>query len=307
MGGISLLLNLKKKIGGFSSRFGVGIIYGSRVVFATRLKNGEIQTFTRDTSSCSKFSKIPFFRSLLVFRQIILIFLLGRKNLRKLAKKDLIDLHRGKRILQGLLFLLLYIGFFILFDLLIANFIPLIRWTILVCALLLLIRLFFYLVLGDQSLKYHGAEHKVINTFLSGDPLILQTAKRHSRLAFRCGTTLATFFILLELLTPEKIYLLFMHLFGDYMGLILVSFLILGFAYESLSILSRKKAHKYLSWLKIPISKMQLFTTREPSIKELEVALSAIQEAVGRQEPFIYSFNDFIYPDPPDHQRGYPK
>ena len=75
----------------------------------------------------------------------------------------------------------------------------------------------------------------------------------------------------------------------------------------SLSILSRQKAHKYLSWLKAPISKMQLLTTREPSIKELEVALSAIQEAVGRQEPFIYSFNDFIFPDPPDPQRDYHK
>jgi len=294
-----LASNLKKKIGGFSSRFGVGIIYGSRVSFATRLKNGEIQTFSQDTSSCSKFSRIPFFRSLLVFRQIILIFLLGRKNLKKLAKKDLIDLHRGKRILQGLLFLVLYLGFFMYIEPLIFNFIPVLRWTIIFCALLLLIRLFFYLVLGDQSLKYHGAEHKVINTFLSGDPLIIQAAQRHSRLAFRCGTTLATFFILLELFIPEKIYLLFMHLFGDYMGMLIVSFVILGFAYETLSILSRKKAHKYLSWLKTPISKMQLLTTREPSIKELEVALSAIQEAIGSHEPFIYSYNDFIFPDPP--------
>ena len=125
------------------------------------------------------------------------------------------------------------------------------------------------------------------------------TAHHHSRLAFRCGTTLATFFILLELIIPEKIYLLFMDLFGDYMGLFFISFIILGFAYETLSILSRQKAGKYLSWLKTPISKMQLLTTREPSIKELEVALAAIQEAVGRQEPFIFNFNNFIFPDPP--------
>ena len=66
----------QKKIGGVSSRFGVGIIYGSRISFATRLKNGEISTFSREIPPCPKFSKIPLLRSLLVFRQIFLIFFL---------------------------------------------------------------------------------------------------------------------------------------------------------------------------------------------------------------------------------------
>jgi len=284
-------MNPPRRIGGVSSRFGVGILYGSRISFATRLKNGEMATFSQDTSNCSRLYKIPFLRSLLVFRQIILVFFLARRNLVNLARQNLVDLDRRRRIPQGILFLILYIAFITFIEPLLGNLTPLLRWIILPLSLLLLIRLFFYLVLGDQSLKYHGAEHKVINTFLSGDPLVLPAAQHHSRFAFRCGTTLATLFFLLEILIPESVYLFLEHRFGSTAGLLILFFLILGFAYEILTILSRQGTRKWLNLLSFPITKMQLLTTREPSFEELEVALTAIREAVGWQSPLS---NDFL-------------
>ncbi|MEW5802838.1 MAG: DUF1385 domain-containing protein [bacterium] len=282
----------RKRIGGVSSRFGVGILYDSRISFSTRLKNGQIATFSQDTSNCSGIYRVPFLRSLLVFRQVILIFLLARRNLVKLAKEGLVDLQRGKRLIHGILFLVLYFGFFTFVEPYLNDLVPVLRWIIFVGALILLIRSFFYLVLGDQSLKYHGAEHKVINTFLAGDNLVIPATQRYSRFAFRCGTTLATLFILLELLIPESAYQALSQHFGPTAGVFLVFFLLLGLAYETLAILSKKEPGKVLSLFTILISKMQLLTTREPSSKELEVALSAIREAVGWHPS---SVDDYIF------------
>ena len=271
----------KTRIGGVSSRFGVGILYGSRISFATRLKNGEIAVFSQDISSRSALYRIPFLRSLMVFRQLFLVFFLARKNLVRLSKDGLVDLQRGRRLIGTLLFVALYItaSYFVLP--LIDNLTPLLRAVIFILLLMVLIRLFFSLVLGDQSLKYHGAEHKVINTFLAGDSLTLPAALRSSRFAFRCGTTLATFFILLELLIPDTAYQFLVDHLGSTLGVCIFFFLILGLAYELLSIFSRKKSGTWLRFFAAPVSKMQLLTTREPSVKELEVALSAIRAAVG--------------------------
>ncbi len=287
---------LPPRIGGVSTRFGIGILYGSRISFATRLKNGEIAIFSKDTTQQSIIQKVPFLRSILVFRQIILVFLLARKNLIQLAKKDLINLQRGKRLIHGLVFISLYIGFFAFLDPALLNLTPILRTIILILSIVILIRLFFFLVLGDQSLKYHGAEHKVINTFLAGDALTLNAAQNHTRFAFRCGTTLATFFILVELFIPEKVYAFFIHIFGSTVGFLIIFFLILGFAYETLTILSKKGSNKLFSLLAAPILKMQLLTTREPSINELEVGLSAIRSAVGWQPPLS---EDFIFSEYP--------
>ncbi|MEW6381980.1 MAG: DUF1385 domain-containing protein [bacterium] len=285
------------RIGGVSSRFGVGILYGSRISFATRLNNGEIATFSQDTSSRSSIYRIPFLRSLMVFRQLLLVFLLARRNLVRLSKEGLVDLQRGKRLIHGLLFLAFYLSFSYYVLPLLDNLAPVLQVGIFVVILILLIRLFFFLVLGDRSLKYHGAEHKVINTFLAGDNLILPAAMRHPRFAFRCGTTLATFFILLELLIPESAYRIFINQFGSTMGVVIFFFLLLGLAYEILSVLSRRGSGKWLSFLTTPVSKMQILTTREPSLRELEVALSAIREAVGWRPPL----SDPVFFDIPDN------
>lgn len=282
-------VNPRKRIGGVSSRFGVGILYESRISFATRLKNGQIATFSQDTSNRSAIYRVPFLRSLLVFRQLLLIFLLSRKNLVSLAKEGLIDLHRGKRLIHGILFLGIYFGFFTFVEPLLDGLAPVLRWSILIGILILLIRAFFYLVLGDKSLKYHGAEHKVINTYLAGDNLVLPNAQHHTRFAFRCGTTLATFFIFLELLIPDTVYQTFIN--DSIVGTILLFFLILGLAYETLTILSKKEHGKGFSFFTSLISRMQILTTREPSSEELEVALSAIREAVGWHPP---SMDDYI-------------
>lgn len=271
----------QKKIGGVSTRFGVGILYGSRISFATRLKNGRIMAFSQDVSEQSRIYKIPFLRSLMIFRQLILVFLLARRNLVHLAKENLIDLQRKKRLFHGFLFIFLYVGFFFMLDPLLTELVPVLQWIILVLAFFIMIRLFFYLVLGLQSLKYHGAEHKVINTFLSGAPLTLHAAQQHSRFAFRCGTTLATFFILLQFIIPENFYYLFFSFFGSTGGSLVIFFLVLGFAYETLSILSKQRKNKLLSWLTSLLCKMQVLTTQEPSLAELEVALLAIREAVN--------------------------
>ncbi|MGA1824925.1 MAG: DUF1385 domain-containing protein [bacterium] len=272
----------KPKIGGVSGRFGVGILYGSKVAFAVRLNNGEIQVFSQIIPPPKwKIFRLPFIRSLMVFRQIFLVFQLSRTNLRKLSKQGLIDLQIKKRIFHALIFLSIYIGsfYFLLPYIFQSNYI--IQIVLYIVLFIIFIQLFFYLIMGAQCLKYHGAEHKVINTFFDHKSLTLENAQQHSRLAFRCGTTLAAFLIVLSAIIPDSAYETVARLCGSFGCELLLFIFILGTAYELIEIFSRpsisSKCNSFLS----PISKLQYLTTREPSIAELEVALAAIQEAVG--------------------------
>ena len=52
-----------------------------------------------------------------------------------------------------------------------------------------------------STLQFHGAEHKVINTYLEGLELNFQNVKKASRISRWCGTELMVFFFILFVLT----------------------------------------------------------------------------------------------------------
>ncbi|MCQ4924980.1 DUF1385 domain-containing protein [Tissierella carlieri] len=47
--------------------------------------------------------------------------------------------------------------------------------------------------------KYHGAEHKVFNAYLNNKELTIENVKKESRISADCGSNLAVFFILINL------------------------------------------------------------------------------------------------------------
>ena len=270
------------KIGGVSGRFGVGILFGSKVAFAVRLTNGEIRVFSQIIPPLkSKIFKLPFIRALLVFRQIFLVFRLSRYNLKKLSREGLINLKLRKRIFNAILFIILYIGSIDYLVPIFYKFNAIIRILLFISFFIIFIRLFFLLIMSDQCLKYHGAEHKVINTFLAHESLTLPNVKKHSRLAFRCGTTLATFLILISIIIPESMYNYMANLCGSLGCEVFIFIFILGIAYEILELFSRPWINKRITSFLQPLNILQYLTTREPSLEELKVSLAAIQEAVG--------------------------
>ncbi len=57
----------------------------------------------------------------------------------------------------------------------------------------------------QRVFQYHGAEHKVINCYESGDQLTIENIKKHSRIHARCGTN----FLLIVLFTSVFIFSFF--------------------------------------------------------------------------------------------------
>ncbi|MGA1869044.1 MAG: DUF1385 domain-containing protein [bacterium] len=279
----------KPKIGGVSGRFGIGILFGPKVAFAVRLNNGQIRVFSKIIPPPKlKLFKLPFIRSLMVFRQIFLVFNLSRTNLRQLSKNGLIDLQIKKRIFHGLIFLFL-ISLFYLFAPALYTFNFFIRTPLFIIIYILFLQLFFYLIMGAQCLKYHGAEHKVINTFFKHESLTFDNAEKNSRFAFRCGTTLAALLILLTAIIPYSTYDTLGNACGSFGCELLIFILILGIAYEIIEIFSRPSITEKFSPFLSFISQLQYLTTREPSREELEVGLAAIHEAMGLWDQRLFS------------------
>lgn len=126
----------------------------------------------------------------------------------------------------------------------------------------------------QRVFQYHGAEHKVINNFESGEELTVENARKYSRLHPRCGTSF--------LLIVMVIMILVFGFLGK-PGLIvrIVSRVVLlpviaGISYEVL-----KLSAKYCNTLPMriiiaPGMWLQKLTTREADDSQLEVAIQAL-------------------------------
>lgn len=133
--------------------------------------------------------------------------------------------------------------------------------------------------------EYHGAEHKTINAFEAGDPLAVESVRRHTTLHYRCGSS----FILLVLLTSILVFSLvtaagrpaFLERFLIHLAILP---LVAGVSYELIRYASRKGSFFLARWLASPGLLVQKLTTREPDDSELEVAIRALEEVLGGTE-----------------------
>lgn len=125
---------------------------------------------------------------------------------------------------------------------------------------------------------YHGAEHKVIHTYESGEDITVENCKKHSNLHPRCGTAFLFLVLILKILifsfvqTPE--------LWLRITSRILLLPVIAGIAYELIKFSGRNSHNRFVSYLVKPGLWLQKLTTREPDDKQLEVAVTAIKAAM---------------------------
>ncbi len=127
--------------------------------------------------------------------------------------------------------------------------------------------------------QYHGAEHKAVACYEAGLALTPENAKKHSACHPRCGTS----FILIVLFLSIIFYLLIPLSFGFWAKLgirILFLPLIAGIAYEWIKY-SGKHMNKWYSKILIaPGLLIQRLTTRNPTKKQLEVAIRALKAVI---------------------------
>lgn len=138
----------------------------------------------------------------------------------------------------------------------------------------------------QRLFMYHGAEHRTINCIEHGEELTPENAAKYSRFHKRCGTS----FLFIVMFVSIAFFLLFFQIFPiESMVLkvvcrILMVPLIAGVSYEII-----QWAGRHDSGLVCLVSKpgfwMQKFTTKEPDLEMLEVAIASIEA--------IYDWREF--------------
>ena len=146
---------------------------------------------------------------------------------------------------------------------------------------LIRIGLFFAYIIGisfmpqiREVFKYHGAEHKAINTLEAGLPLTVENALQASRIHPRCGTSFifVVFFVdlIVCLFLPRPVWYLrvLLHL------AILPP--VAGLAYEIIKLAGSYRRNPLVMAAFAPGMSTQYLTTREPDAPQVEIALAAL-------------------------------
>lgn len=143
--------------------------------------------------------------------------------------------------------------------------------------------------LMKRVFQYHGAEHKVINTFESDAALTVENVKQHSRLHYRCGSS----FILFTAIIGIIIYFFLPTdpLWERLLYRILLIPIVLGIAFETLQFTNKLRNIPVLRYLGYPGLWLQLLTTKEPTEEQIEVAIRSFEEMKRREEE-IESFQE---------------
>ena len=121
--------------------------------------------------------------------------------------------------------------------------------------------------------EYHGAEHKTIFCYESGEELTIENTRKFSRLHPRCGTS----FLLIVMVVS---IILFSFISVDHillrLGLrLLLLPVVAGLSYEVIKLAGRSKS-KCMRLVSLPGMWLQKITTREPDDSQLEVAIASL-------------------------------
>ncbi len=142
-----------------------------------------------------------------------------------------------------------------------------------------------------RTFMYHGAEHKSIACFESGEELTPENAMKHKRFHPRCGTSFMFFMILLGIFAGLIIKQLIPGLnVLAYSGIrILILPLLMGIGYEVI-MLAGKHDNVVTRTISAPGLWVQRITTKEPTLDMLEVAITSIKCALRDEFPEFEKF-----------------
>ncbi len=129
--------------------------------------------------------------------------------------------------------------------------------------------------------EYHGAEHKVVFNFESGQPVSVENARQFVTFHPRCGTS----FLLVVMVISMLVYALvpvdgFLAKFVSRIALLPV---VAGVSYELIRFAAKRRG-SLLSTLTAPGLWLQRITTKDPSDDQTAVAIRALDGAMRLEE-----------------------
>ena len=122
---------------------------------------------------------------------------------------------------------------------------------------------------------YHGAEHKTINAYEAGAPLIPEEVKKYTRVHVRCGTSFILFVLLISIIVFAPLH--YPQLWLRLLSRLLLIPVVSSLAYELIRLSANHPDNKPLRWLITPGLWMHGLTTREPTLEMLEVGIASLK------------------------------
>jgi uncharacterized protein YqhQ len=140
--------------------------------------------------------------------------------------------------------------------------------------------------------EYHGAEHKTISCYEAGLPLTPHNAQRFSRLHPRCGTSflLIVMIVAIFVFAPIGLPAWYLLMITRIVGVPLIA----GISFELIKFAGRNRSRPWVRALMWPGLKLQLLTTREPDLEQLEVAIAALEAVLELETPGQMSAEDLV-------------
>jgi uncharacterized protein YqhQ len=133
----------------------------------------------------------------------------------------------------------------------------------------------------QRVFQYHGAEHKVVFNFESGQPVTVAAAQKYTTFHPRCGTSFLMLLMIVSMLFyPFIPFTGFLPKLAMRIALLPV---IIGVCYEMIRY-AAKHPGGLLTVLTTPGLWLQRITTKQPSDAQAEVAIHALQHAMSLEK-----------------------
>ena len=145
--------------------------------------------------------------------------------------------------------------------------------------------------------QYHGAEHKAIHCYETGRKLNVMNVKKFTTLHPRCGTSFLFIVFIISILVfsllPSIILFYYPH-FSAFNVLarksilfpvrILLIPLIAGISYEILKVSDKHQKNLLFKLISMPGLALQKITTKEPTNKQIEVAIFSLKKLLEMEK-----------------------
>ena len=125
--------------------------------------------------------------------------------------------------------------------------------------------------------QYHGAEHKVVFNFESGQPVTVNNAQRFVTWHPRCGTSFLVVVLIVSAIGYA--FLPIDNFWGKFAARIVLLPLVIGVSYEIIRFAAKRRSG-FMSVLTTPGLWLQRVTTQPPSDEQTEVAIFALERAM---------------------------
>jgi len=133
--------------------------------------------------------------------------------------------------------------------------------------------------------EYHGAEHKTINCYEAGEPLVVENVAKYTTVHRRCGTN----FMLIVFFTSVFVFSFFGR--PPFVQRVLLHLallpLVAGLSYELIRLAGKPNHPPWVDWIAAPGLLLQKLTTREPDANQIEVAIEALQTVLRKDETLV--------------------